>query len=309
MKELLRGTIAYRSFAEGKDVSHATLIVFPDEAYLRVLLKECAKAFFCAADGTRVAELVEKETYSDCLILPASGEKWAVDLGVKIIDESLLRPVECAKKLFVLDAFHTASALVQNKLLKVLEEPPAGVYFLLGATAEYSVLPTVLSRMKKIIVPPFSEESVKSALMRITGGASGIGEAAAACGGVLSAAQALLAGGGEDFRLAEKFFLGENIAASRAAGERKEKKSFLSALKLVLRDALFFQTGQEEYAARRSDGIGKIAREYPASALLKGMEHAVWAEKQINLNAPLAQCLETLFIGMEEEKKKWQRLS
>lgn len=306
MQELLRSTTAYRAMGKA---AHATLIVFPDEKYLRTLLKECAKAFFHAQDGSRVAELIEKESFSDCLIYPAAGEKLTAELGAKIIDESLLRPVEGEKKLFVLDAFHNTSALVQNKLLKVLEEPPADVYFLLGATAEYSVLPTVLSRMKKIVLAPFPEEAIRGALTRRHGAAEGVAEAAAASGGVFSAAEELLAGGGEDFTLAEKFLLGDGIRVARAVGERKDKKAALAALKLTLRDALLIKTGQARHAARRGERMEEIAERYPASALLKGAELAVLAEKQIGWNAPLAQCLETLAIGMEEERDKWQRLS
>ena len=148
-----------------RDVSPSTLIVFPDAKYLRTLLKECAKAFFGESDKRRCA-LIDGETYSDCLILPAKGAKFTVNDAARIVDESLLHPVEEEKKLFVLDAFDTASALVQNKLLKILEEPPAGVYFLLGASGEGAVLPTVLSRMRKLTVPPFSEEAVITALTR-----------------------------------------------------------------------------------------------------------------------------------------------
>ena len=309
MQELLRSTTAYRAMASAENTAHATLVVYADEKYLRALLKECAKAFFAAEDGSRVADLIEKETYSDCLMFPAEGGKLTAELGAKIIEESMLRPVEGDKKLFVLDAFHNASPLVQNKLLKVLEEPPAGVYFLLGATAEFSVLPTVLSRMKKIVVPPFSEEAITRALVARYGQKSGIREAACASGGIFSAAEELLEGGGEDFRLAEEFLLGDSITVARSVGERKEKKSILAAIKLALRDALFIKTGQQSYAARTAGRMDEIAERYPAAALLKGMELAVEAEKQIGWNAPLAQCLETLAIGMEEESNKWQRLS
>ena len=114
MITLLHSTNAY--LAMKRDVSPSTLIVFPDAKYLRTLLKECAKAFFGESDKRRCA-LIDGETYSDCLILPAKGAKFTVDDAARIVDESLLHPVEEEKKLFVLDAFDTASALVQNKLL------------------------------------------------------------------------------------------------------------------------------------------------------------------------------------------------
>ena len=309
MKTLLRSTTAYQALSGGEKGSgaHATLVVFPDEVYLRALLKECAKAFFGASDSSREARLIDEESFSDCLFFPAAGEKLTADLGAAIIEECSLKPVEGTKKLFVLDAFHTVTPLVQNKLLKVLEEPPAGVYFLLGAANEYAVLPTVRSRMKTVIVPPFSEEAVEAALRRIHPGES-VREAAAACGGVLSAAENLLEGGGEDFRFAEQFIAGENIEKlCREIGGKKP--AFFSALRLVLRDMLFMATGQGQFAARKGKEVERLSRMYPAGAIAAALALVDKAEREAKFNANYAQCLLSLAIGMMEERTKWQKLS
>lgn len=71
----------------------------------------------------------------------------------RILEESALKPVEGNKKLFVAGDFAEATTQAQNKLLKLLEEPPEGVYFLLGATVSFSVLPTILSRTEKLEIP------------------------------------------------------------------------------------------------------------------------------------------------------------
>ena len=81
MQTLLRTTNAYRRIgsesASGR-IGHATLVLFPDEIYLRNLLKECAKAFFGTEDGSRTARLIDTESYSDCVFFPAAGEKMTV---------------------------------------------------------------------------------------------------------------------------------------------------------------------------------------------------------------------------------------
>lgn len=312
MKTLLHSTIAYRLLsadAKAGNAAHTSLVLFPDGKYLRSLLKECAKAFFCGEEG-RTANLIEKESYADCMILPAEGEKFTADLAVKVIEESLLRPVEGDKKLFVLDNFHSAAPLVQNKLLKVLEEPPEGVYFLLGATAEHAVLPTVLSRAKKISVPPFSEKEIADALSRGHVRETGIKEAAAASGGIYSVAEDLLAGGGEDFRLAEQFLAGENVEVlCRAVGERKEKGAFFAALKLVLRDLMFLTAGQERYCARNTAEMKRLAGTYPTGVLLSAIGFVTEAEKEIQFNANAGQAALVVFLKIQKERKKWQRLS
>lgn len=302
MKELLRSTNVYRAISRGEDFQ-AALVLFADGKYLRDLLKECAKAFFGAKDGSRQAELIGSEQFSDCLFFPAAGGKLSADDCAAITEESLLSPVEGGKKLFVLDNFHTAAALVQNKLLKILEEPPAGVHFLLGAETEYPVLPTVRSRVKRYTVPPFSEESVERALCAAyPEKRAEARRAASACGGTYSLAESLLTGGGEEFALAREFLSLQNTEQfCRKMGERKDRREFFSALKSILRDMLFASAGQARYAGGREDDP------LPAAAAIKALGLVSKAETELQFNANYASCLYALALGIEEEKRKWQK--
>lgn len=302
MTELLRTTSAYRAILQGGFQS--ALVLFPDGKYLRALLKECAKAFFRAKDGSRVAALIDKESFADCLFFPAAGGKLSADDCAAISEESLLAPVEGGEKLFVLDGFDLASALVQNKLLKSLEEPPARVHFLLGAQAEFSVLPTVLSRVKKYAAAPFSEEEIERALRRKYPDAD-VKEAAGASGGIFSVGESLLLDGVEEFALARRFLrFNESETLCREIGERKEKKEFFAALKSLLRDMLFAGTGQQKYMRSR-----EIAEGFPTGAVLAALSLVGEAEKQIAFNANFATCLYALALAIEEEKEKWKKLS
>lgn len=51
-----------------------------------------------------------------------------------------------------------------NKLLKILEEPPAGTIFILTANEPERMLPTILSRTQRIDMPPLSEAEIATAL-------------------------------------------------------------------------------------------------------------------------------------------------
>lgn len=313
MKALLRSTAVYRAYAAGArdgTAAQTAIVIFGDGDHLRDLLKECAKAFFSAADGSRAARLIDGESYADCRIYPRAGEKLTVETAEALIDESLLRPVEGAKKLLVLDGFQTASQLVQNKLLKVLEEPPEGVSFLLGATAEHTVLPTVLSRARRFSEPPFSEKAVLEALRREHSREEDLEEAAAACGGVYSVAERLLSDGGEEYRLAEELLLAESAElASRSVGERKEKRTFLAALGLVLRDAMFLSCGREADCARTSAALEKISRKYHTGTLIAAVSMLASCEREIQFNANAGQAILTFVLRMREEETKWQTLS
>ena len=311
MKTLIRSTTAYRIFAADArkgSCAHTTLVLFPDEKYLRLFLTECAKAFF-ADMGARVSDLIGKECFSDCLFFPAQDEKFTVDDAAKIVDESLLRPTEGEKKLFVLDHFSNASPLVQNKLLKVLEEPPEGVYFLLGAPSEHAVLPTVLSRSKKLAVAPFSEKEVAEALSRTHVGEKGIAEAAAACGGIFSDAEALLLDGGEQFALAERFLAGEGVEALARGITDKNAKQFFAAVRLVVRDAMFMAAGQEKFCARKTPAMRGLATSIPLGALVRAEEYVTDAEREIKFYANPAQAALSLSVRIRKERERWQKLS
>jgi DNA polymerase-3 subunit delta' len=47
-----------------------------------------------------------------------------------------------------------------NKLLKLIEEPPANTIFILVAASEENILPTILSRCQLIRVPRLSSASI-----------------------------------------------------------------------------------------------------------------------------------------------------
>ena len=52
-----------------------------------------------------------------------------------------------------------------NKLLKILEEPPAETAFLLVSDEPERLLPTILSRTQRVEFRPLSEQELMQALM------------------------------------------------------------------------------------------------------------------------------------------------
>ena len=307
MKTLLRSTTVYRALKK-EGAAQSTLVIFDDAVYLRALLKECAKAFFGAEEGSRLDRLIEEENFSDCKVLPPAGGKLTAEIVSALPSESMLRPVEGNKKLYVLDAFQTVTPLVQNKLLKLLEEPPAGVSFLLGASSEHGILPTVMSRVSKLTVPRFSSEDIAAALVRRYGNREGIKEAAAASGGVYSAAETLLEEGG-DVLLAEDFLSGgKTVALCREIGDKK-RISFFPALRSVLREMLFYKTNKEEFCVLKKQKHKELASLYPLGAILFALDGVTQAEKEIQFNANAGQAAFNLALKLREERIKWKKLS
>lgn len=320
MQTLLENTRAYKllqaEFAKNR-LAHAYLLLLDDARNLRAALKAFAKVLFGAdkpvsAVEQRIAQLIDAENFSDCLFFPEAGKKFVVEDAERIAEESALRAVEGEKKVFVIGDFAEATPAAQNKLLKLLEEPPKNVLFLLGATTAFPVLSTVLSRVEKLEIPPFSSEEIFSGLTRLYGGRyerTEIELSAAACGGSLGTAQNALEGGGYKTVLEDAFSLclakiSELPALVRRIGETKNKKQLLALLRILFRDALLVKTGVSGVLLKSEQNrLGLVAERFTARALLYAQEALTAAERELFFNAVFPQCLETLIASILKENK------
>ncbi len=308
MEGLLRTTQAYRLIEKEcleNSCSHAYLLLFQDAKNLRLALKTFAKPFFntpSPTENARREKLIDEESFADCLIFPREGEKFLVKVAEDVVEESQLSPIEGGRKLFLLADFAEANAQTQNKLLKLLEEPPEGVVFLLGTTSVYSVLATVLSRTKRMEIPPFSQDEVRACLERIYQNKhtmSALSVCAALSNGVVGEAQKMLDGGYYKALLDGAFSLvlepeHRLPPIIRSLGETKHKKELLSLLRMIFRDALCLKMGRREVLLQsETDRIKLVAKEYSQGALLYAQEALSKAELEVQFNAVFPQCLGT----------------
>lgn len=323
MQTLIRATRAYQLLkAEGEKsrFSHAYLVHFDDARNLRACLKLFAKLFFLSLENAqssqyqRIENLIDEEHFADCLFYP-KGDKFLVEDAEKITEECLLQPVEQDKKVFVISDFAQANVAAQNKLLKLLEEPPKNVVFLLGTTSVFPVLPTVLSRVKKLEIPPFDPEKISSALQRTYAQRYSLVDfelCAAACGGCVGTAQNMLEGGFYRSLLTDAFSLclAKNQDLPKIIkniGEIKQKKEFLSLLRIIFRDALLLKTKQNEtriFLRSERENLLKIAQSYSISALLFAQTELSNTEQQLFFNTVFPQAMEILFIKIFQNKEK-----
>ncbi len=321
MQTLLKKTGAYRLLKNEGDTqgfSHAYLLLFEDSRHLRAGLKVFARLFFdCESPSTpsqkRRAELIEEESFSDCLFYPAEGKKLMVEDAERILEESTLAPVEGDKKLFVLADFAEANAQTQNKLLKLLEEPPKGVYFLLGTTSAFSVLQTVLSRTKKLEILPFTEGEVAAFLERKyadTYDIATLTACAATSGGNLGEACAILEGGYYTSLIdcAYSLLLSPSHKLPtlvKSVGETPHKKELLNLLRILCRDALLLKLGEGSLLLKGEKTRTKeVANAFTKAALLYAQEALLEGEKQIKFNAIFSQCIETCIANIHAKNKE-----
>lgn len=312
MQTLLKNTQAYTLLKnEGKSnrFGHAYLLLIDDARNLRFALKTFAKLFFNCADDlspekSRIARLIDEESFSDCIMFPAEGKKLSVEDVEKIREESMLEPIESEKKLFLLGDFAEANIQTQNKLLKLLEEPPKSVRFLIGATSVFPVLPTVLSRTKKLEILPFGLEETADCLARMYKDGydrQTLSLCAAASGGNVGGAQNILEGGHYKTLSEYAFELCTTPLYSlpitvRKIGESKRQKELLSLLRIIFRDALLLKTQARaaNYLLLKAEKakLLLVAKQYSTEALLYAQEALSEAELQVSFNAVFPQCIE-----------------
>lgn len=319
MQTLIKNTQAYRLLkaeCANNRYSHAYLLLLDDARNLRTALKSFAKLFF-ACDNPQtereknIARRIDEETFSDCLIYPDADKKFVVDDAERLIEECTLKPVESDKRLFLIADFAEANTASQNKLLKLLEEPPENVVFLLGATTAFSVLQTVRSRVVRLEILPFTQAELIPALTRIYKNAGftqrDFALCATASGGSLGVAQTFLEGGDYKTLIAEAFALCLSTGATLPAlvkktGETKRKKELLFLLRAIYRDALIYKTLPAQKSAlllqSEEESVRAVAEKYQTSALLFAQQELSKAEREVFFNAYFPQCLEVLISNI-----------
>lgn len=299
MEKLIKSTTAFKIFSTDRisgRLSHAYLLHFADPDNLRAALKIFAVEFF--GNGAE-SDRVRRESYTDLRIYPAVGAKITVDGISEIIADSALKPVEGEKKLFIITDFDSASALAQNKLLKTLEEPLTGVYFILGATSLAPVLDTIISRVKVLEVPPFSEEQIYAALCRI-GENEQNAAAAGSCNGVLGVAARMVSGGwfSEIRRAAEEICSADDVnkitEAAKKYGDTKYKKELLSEMRNIYFNAL-------------TKG-GKLNTFLDKHTLIYALEELTRTNADLQFNAFFQGLLYDFMLKVVKENDKWQKL-
>lgn len=90
-----------------------------------------------------------------------------VDNVRQIIDSSALLPLMGRKKIYLIDEAHMLSKAAFNAFLKLMEEPPASVIFILATTDTQKIIETVRSRCFQLFFKPVEEAPLLDHLMHV----------------------------------------------------------------------------------------------------------------------------------------------
>lgn len=159
-------------------VPHAFLIGGPGGSGKRTLAIEMAAAFNCENRENPDTPLpcgicssckrIHDGNFPDIKFLTKQKDRATIGVdAVKTFREDMfLSSTESEYKIYVISDAHTMTPEAQNSLLKVLEEPPRGVYLILLAEECDKILTTIKSRTQYIPMSRFDDEELTEHLLK-----------------------------------------------------------------------------------------------------------------------------------------------
>lgn len=161
-----------QALAEGR-LSHAYLFVGPPGSGKLDAACALAKCIVCPAGGDSTCDecrRVAHHTHPDVhWYAPASAQGYLADQVRELIADVSLAPMRAASKVYVLDRADLLRGTAANALLKTLEEPPAGVTFILCGRTVAAMLPTIVSRCQVVPFRVASPEAAVATVVRESG--------------------------------------------------------------------------------------------------------------------------------------------
>ncbi|MBE6543344.1 MAG: hypothetical protein E7675_03010 [Ruminococcaceae bacterium] len=227
--------------------------------------------------------------------VPEKKKFITVDTVRQIKYDAYIKPNELDVRVFIIKNADSINTAGQNALLKLLEEPPKGVYFFLLCENASTLLPTVRSRAQCIRMERFSEERLK-AYLRKSGAYTEdqIEKAAKNSSGSIGKAIELL--GNEKTKtswdvkklitaLSGGGFTDVIIALGDMPSERIEAKNYIDNCRRALRDMIAVKSGRDdmtyfEGVFQAKEASGKLS----VKSILMLNECFDDAYKDININ-------------------------
>ncbi|MBR6811853.1 MAG: DNA polymerase III subunit gamma/tau, partial [Oscillospiraceae bacterium] len=110
---------------------------------------------------------IENGSIMDVVEIDAASNN-GVDNVRALRDEAVFTPANVRKRVYIIDEVHMLSGAAFNALLKILEEPPEHIIFILATTEVHKVPATVASRCQRFAFRRILREDIEKRLLEVS---------------------------------------------------------------------------------------------------------------------------------------------
>lgn len=188
----------------------------------------------------------------DAFYLAPMGAMLKVDQFRQLQGELALQGEAGRRRVCIIDHVETMNTEFANRMLKILEEPPSGVCFILITDQPDLLLPTIISRCARFTFDPVGDDEMRQGLRCLRGDGGNWDEAILWGGGIVRTVLSYLDGQGTDKAHFALDFLTTTAKhacpyakwlALSAALTDKETTEILGWISLFLRDMAVLRSG------------------------------------------------------------------
>lgn len=248
---------------------HAILIDGSDRETRDSVALYLAASFVCESNDKPCGQCrncikATDEVHPDIIIVDPDSvneKTFKVSLVREIRSDAFIIPNEALKKVYILRSADKMNIQAQNALLKILEEPPSYVRFILECDSKTSMLETIISRVSSFNLGVGGKTAEKNA----------------------EKADELSA------RLAEALLLPTEAEFMKLTSELEKDKELLPTLlpflQLIFRDAAVISTNGDILLSNHTDISRKLASKIPLKTLTVLVKNCDSFNESINRNA------------------------
>lgn len=317
--EAIEKTNAYRTVIRDNSVnrlSHTYLLISEDMEYCKAFANKMAEIILDLKPNSSGFIKLEKDIHPDVFIY-GQNEKIITSQVTEIASEVFVRPYESDRKVYILLNMNDSNDEAQNKLLKTIEEPPEGVFFILASKQERKLLQTVLSRCKKLELDLLNKETIAKMLSSVGIGSKEVDICSACSGGVFSRAYKM-ATDKEFLNMYQNIF--ESLYKMNSSRDvlyyanlfnqkNVNKEEFADLFMLIVRDIIVVKAGAVELVnnSHKKNELNVLSEQFSFEALYKIIEYCLQLKEDLVYNTSVTASVDEFLLKLVEVKVKCKK--